>query len=144
MGLQEEIRQVFSALPVECSEKKGVFTIECILAERKSFLSKKKLVYILKYRIDENEREFRFTEMLKESGSGLLGGDLDSSAGFGFKKTTYRTGSGPREETIEEQSVLFGKRYKYAFDFKAVRAAVEQKVREAGFSAAYRITPIGL
>jgi hypothetical protein len=143
-ALREEIEQVFSALPVEFSEKKGVFTVEYVVAERKSFLSKKKLVYIAKYRIDEHKREVRFTEMLKESGSGLSGGDIDSSAGFSFKKTTYRTGSGPREGTIEEQSNLFGKKYNYAFHFKTVRTAMEQKVREAGFAFRYLITPIGL
>ncbi|MHB1324864.1 MAG: hypothetical protein ACYC0L_01460 [Thermoleophilia bacterium] len=34
--------------------------------------------------------------------------DGDMSPGFGFKKETYKTGAGPREGTIEEQSTLFG------------------------------------
>jgi hypothetical protein len=144
MVLRDEIKQVFSALPVEFSENKGIFTVEYVVAERKSFLSRKKLVYIAKYRIDEEKKKFRFTEMLKESGSGLSGGDIDSSFGFGFKKTTYRTGSGPREGTIEEQSNLFGKKYNYVFDFKTVHSAVKNKVREAGFDFTYLITPIGL
>ncbi|MHB8159666.1 MAG: hypothetical protein ACYDGS_04125 [Thermoleophilia bacterium] len=56
-------------------------------------------------------RTIRFSEMLKESGSGVSGGggfDGDMSPGFGFKKETYKTGAGPREGTIEEQSTLFG------------------------------------
>jgi hypothetical protein len=42
------------------------------------------------------EKEVRFTEMLKESGSGLSSGgfDHDSPSGFGFKKGTYKTGMG--------------------------------------------------
>ena len=145
MVLQDEIKRVFSALPAEFSEKKGLFTVEYLVAERKSFLSKKKLLYIAKYRIDEDKREVRFTEMLKESGSGLSGGgDFDSSPGFGFKKETYKTGGGAREGAIEEQSSLFGKQYSYSFDFKALRAAIEKKAQEAGFTFKYQITSIGL
>lgn len=145
MGLQEEIKQVFAAFPAEFSEKKGLFTAEYVVAERKSLLSKKKLVYIAKYRIDEEKREVRFTEMLKESGFGFSGGgDLDSSPGFGFKKETYKTGGGAREGTIEEQSNLFGKQYSYTFDFKATRSAIEKKTQEAGFVFKYQITSIGL
>ena len=144
MALQEEIKRVFSALPAEFSEKKGLFTVEYVVAERKSFLSKKKLVYIAKYRIDEDKREVRFTEMLKESGSGLSGGGDFDSPGFGFKKETYKTGGGAREGVIEEQSTLFGKQYSYTFDFKTIRAAIEKKAQEAGFAFKYQITSIGL
>ena len=106
---------------------------------------KKKLVYIAKYRIDEAKREVRFTEMLKESGSGLSGGDdFGSSPGFGFKKETYNTWGGAREGVIEEQSSLFGKKYSYTFDFKAIRAAMENKAMEAGFAFKYQITSLGL
>lgn len=145
MGLQEEIRQVFAAFPAEFSEKNGLFTAEYVVAERRSFLSKKKLVYIAKYRIDENKREVRFTEMLKESGYGFSGGgDFDSSPGFGFKKETYKTGGGAREGSIEEQSNLFGKQYRYTFNFKAIRGTIEKKTQEAGFAFKYQITSIGL
>jgi len=145
MGLQEEIKQVFTALRGEVSEKKGLFNVEYVIAERKTFLSKKNLVYIAKYRIDEGKREVRFTEMLKESGSGLSsGGDFDSSPGFGFKTESYKTWGGAREGAIEEQSNLFGKKYNYTFDFKAIRGAIEKKVQEAGFVFKYQITSIGL
>lgn len=145
MGLQDAIKQVFAAYPAEFSEKKGAVTVEYVVAERKSFLSKKKLVYIAKYRIDEVKQEVRFTEMLKESGFGLTGSDdFGSSPGFGFKKETYNTLSGAREGVIEEQSNLFGKTYNYRFDFKAIREAVEKKALEAGFAFKYQITSIGL
>lgn len=146
MALQEDIKQVFSAFPAEFSEKKGVATVEYVVAERKSFLSKKKVTYIAKYRIDQDKKEVRFTEMLKESGSGLSSGgfDDDSPSGFGFKKETYKTGMGGREGTIEEQSNLLGAKYSYKFDFKAIRGAIEKKVRDAGFTFTYQITPIGL
>jgi hypothetical protein len=119
--------------------------MEYVIAERTSFLSKKKLVYVAKYRIDGNNREVRFTEMLRESGSGLSGsGDFNSSPGFGFRKETYKTGGGPREGTIEEQSSLFGAKYNYTFNFKAIRVAVEKKARQAGFAFRYQITSLGL
>ena len=145
MTLQDEIKQVFAAFPAEISEKKGVFSVEYVVAERKAFLSKKKLIYISKYRIDEENREVRFTEMLKESGFGFSGGgDFDSSPGFGFKKETYKTGGGAREGTIEEQSNLFGKQYNYTFDFKKIREALEKKTVEAGYNFKYQITSFGL
>lgn len=146
MALQEEIKEVFSAFPAEFSEKKGVVTAEYVVAERKAFLSKKKVTYIAKYRIVEDAKEVRFTEMLKESGSGLSSGGFgdDSPSGFGFKKGTYRTGLGGREGTIEEQSNLFGSKYSYKFDFKAIRAAIQKKAEDAGYAFKYQITPIGL
>jgi hypothetical protein len=145
MALQEEIKGVFSAFPAEFSEKKGVTTAEYVVAERKAFLSKKKVTYIAKYRIVEESREVRFTEMLKESGSGLSSGGLDDGpSGFGFKKETYKTGMGGREGTIEEQSNLLGSKYSYKFDFKTIREAVRKKVEDAGYTFKYQITPIGL
>lgn len=146
MALQEEIKQVFSTVPAQFSEKKGVTTVEYVVAERKSFLSKKKLTYIAKWRVVEDSKEVRFTEMLKESGSGLSSGGFgdDSSSGFGFKKGTYKTGMGGREGSIEEQSNLLGSKYSYTFDFKATRAAVQKKVEDAGYAFKYQITPIGL
>lgn len=132
MGLQEEIGKVFTAISAEMTESRGLYTAEYVVAERKSFLSKKKLLYVAKYRVDEEKREVRFTEMLKETGSGISAGDTET--GFGFKKETYKTGGGGREGMIEEQASLFGKKYSYAFDYKAIRGAVEKKAREAGLA----------
>jgi hypothetical protein len=145
MSIRESIKEVFYPYRPELSEKKGVMTVELVVAERKSFLSKKKLTYIAKYRIDENNKEVRFTEMLKESGSGVSGGgDFDDGPGFGFKKETYSTGKGGREGSIQEQSDLFGRKYSYTFDFGKIRSAVEKRVVEGGYTFRYQITPVGL
>lgn len=144
MALPEDIKNFLAGLPAKVEEKNGLITATCLIAERKSFLSKKSLSYIAKLRIDQAKQEVRFTEMLKEGGWGVSGGDLDSSPGFGFKAETYKTGSGPREGTIQEQSVLFGQKYSYTFDFNTIRGALEQKARAAGFNFKYQITPIGL
>lgn len=143
INLFEEIRRIFLTFQADLKEKKDLITASIVIAERKSLLSKKKLSYIAKFRIDQGNREVRFTEMLKESGWGLSS-DMDGSPGFGFKVETYKTGIGPREGSIEEQSNLFGKKYSYAFDFKTIRTAIQKKAQEAGFNFRYQITPIGL
>jgi hypothetical protein len=144
MDLIQQISQVFTDHAATLEVKNGLFTAAIVIAERKAFLSKKKLTFIAKFRIDPTQKAIRYTEMLKESGWGLSSGDIDSSAGFGFKTETYKTGMGPREGSIEEQSTLFGKKYSYSFDFKTIRAAVEQKAQAAGFTFKYQITSIGL
>ena len=121
--------------------------MKAVIAERKAFLSKKKLEYIAKFRIDDDTKTIRFSEMLKESGSGISsGGGIDSgmSPGFGFKKETYKTGAGPREGTIEEQSNLFGQQYDYRFDFKEIRGSIEKIAAANGYALEYKITPVGL
>ncbi|MBN1152712.1 MAG: ribonucleoside-triphosphate reductase [Dehalococcoidia bacterium] len=144
MTLRDELVACAGTIPAELKEKKGVYSLEFTVAERKAFLSKKKLTYSAKFRVDDERQELRFTEMLKEASSGMSSGDSDMSPGFGFKKESYKTGAGPREGSIEEQSVLFGKDYTYSFDFKKVRGCVEQAAARAGYSFKYQITPIGL
>jgi len=85
--------------------------------------------------------------MLKESGSGFsTGGGLDDgiSTGFGFKKEVYKTGTGGREGTIEEQSRLFGKDYSYKFEFKGIRKKIEELAQSSGYTFKYQITSIGI
>ena len=82
--------------------------------------------------------------MLKESGSGVSSGGDDISPGFGFKAETYKTGAGPREGTITEQSQYFGKQYSYSYDFSAIRTWVEQAATAAGYTFNYTVTSAGL
>ena len=118
------------------SEEKGFYVLEKVIAERKAFLTHKKLIYRAKFRINEEEKELLFTEFLKESGFGLTSGAGDDglSPGFGFKKESYKTGMGPREGSIEEQANLLGKRYNYSFDFGAFRKSLEEIARVEGYS----------
>ncbi|MDD5509231.1 MAG: hypothetical protein PHI12_00210 [Dehalococcoidales bacterium] len=142
--LVDEISRIASEIPAELKEKKGVFSLEFIIAERKVMFSKKKLTYSAKFRIDEGKKELRFTEMLKESGAGFSSGDSDIGPGFGFKAETYKTGGGPREGNIKEQSELFGKQYNYNYDFSKIRTAVEREADRAGYAFKYHLTSIGL
>ena len=146
MSITDELKNIVSGIPAKISEKKGVYEFEVPLAERKAFLSKQKLIYSAKFRVDEGNKEVRFTEMLKESGAGMSSGGMDSgmSPGFGFKKQSYNTMSGAREGTIEEQSNLFGKKYEYKFDFAAIRKKFESKAKENGYKFTYKVTSAGL
>ena len=142
--LLEDIKSMLAAILARLEEKKGLYSFEFTVAERKAFLSTKKLTYRAAFRIDEARKELRFSEMLKESGSGISSGDGGLSPGFGFKVETYKTGAGPREGGIAEQSALFGKQYTYSFDYSKIRKDIEAAAVEAGYSFKYQITAAGL
>lgn len=148
MTLIEDLKKIIADIPAEIQEKNGLYSFEFLVAERKVFFSKKKLTYSAKFRINEESKEVKFTEMLKESGFGLSSGgesfDGEMSAGFGFKTESYNTLSGTREGTIEEQSDLFGKKYEYKFNFGSIRKKFEEKAQENNYNFSYQITSIGL
>jgi hypothetical protein len=137
MGIIDEINNYVHQINATLKEKKGLFTLSCVVAQRKVFLSKKTLEYIAQFRINEQTREFKFTEMLKESGSGIDGGS-------GFKVETYNTFKKPRDGTIHEQSELFGKSYTYEFDFRNIRNKIEEIAQKFGYKFEYQITAKGL
>ena len=144
-NIVDEIKKSLENRNGKWNEKKGVWDFSTTIAERKAFLSKKKLTYSLKIRIDDGAKVVRFSEMLIEAGSGLSsGGDFDSgmSTGFGFKTESYNTLSGARQGTIEEQSNRFGKDYSYQFDFKEIRLKVKDVVEKAGYKFEYQILPV--
>lgn len=132
----------------DLQEKKGLWELTKQIAERKVFLSKKKLNYTAKFRIDNEAKTIVFSEYLAEKSSGLSTGgggfDADMSPGFGFKANTYKTGTGGLEGSIKEQSVLFGKDFTYDFDYQEVRKNIEAIATEAGYTFNYKILPIGL
>lgn len=140
----EDIRAFAEGIPAPLTEKRGVYSLEFVVAERKTFLAKKKLTYSARFRVDDAAREVRFTEMLRESGSGASSGLDDSGPGFGFKKETYKTQAGPRQGSLEEQSKLFGSQYGYTFDISKVRSLVEAAARDAGYAFTYQVTSRGL
>jgi hypothetical protein len=148
MNFLEEVQKIATGMSAELKEKKGIYSLEAVVAERKAFLSKKKLTYRAKFRIDDANKEVRFTEVLIEGGFGLSssgdGMDMGMSPGFGFKKETFNTMSGARQGGIEEQSSLFGKKYEYKFDFKKIRTEIEAKAKEEGYKFTYKITGFGL
>lgn len=144
--LLEDIKKILAEFPGEVKEKDGLYSFEFVVAERKAFLTRKKLTYKTKFRVDDNSKEVKFTEMLKESGWGISsgGGMDDMSPGFGFKKEVYKSGMSGREGTIEEQSNLFGKKYEYKVDYAKIRKAIKAKAEEAEYKFDYSITGVGL
>lgn len=143
MALSDDIREMANSIGAELKEKKGVFTLTLVVAERKALLSRKKLEYVAKFRVDDAARRLRFFEMLKETGSGLSAGSSDDmSPGFGFKAGTYGTGAGPREGSIVEQSNLFGRQYTYSFDWGTMRTWFEQAAQAYGYGFDYSLTGV--
>ncbi len=127
-----------ASISAALTEKEETYTLTLVVAERKAFLSKKKLEYIARFRINDSERVLTFTEMLKETGSGVSGDDI--SPGFGFKAETYKTGFGPRDGSITEQSTYFGKHYSYSFDWSTIRNWMEQAAHTSGYTFSYSIS----
>ncbi len=134
MSLSDDLTAASAALPVRLSAKKdGSLKGEAVLAERKAFLSKKKLTYKCKARVDDATRTVRFWEMLLEKGSGISSGGDDFGPGGGFSAGTYKTGGKELSGSIETASSLFGKDYSYQWDYAAVRTALQQVAAAAGY-----------
>ena len=138
--LLQTIKHLAEDQGLSWGEDKDIYVMEKVVAERKAFLSRKKLTYRAELRIIDDAKEVYFTELLKESGFGLSSGDDDSSPGIGFIKESYKTGFGGREGSIEEQSRLFGKNYSYTFDFAAFRNLIEAAVRDAGYTFIWKFS----
>jgi hypothetical protein len=143
--MKEVVEKIAKDLDGKVSEKKGIISVEATIAERKAFLSRKKLTYSFKVKIDDKKKEVKFSEMLKEAGSGFSSGggfDSEMSTGFGFKKESYNTMSGAREGTIEESSKLFGKDFEYKFDYAKVRKEIEAAAKDKGYKFDYQVLPL--
>ena len=146
MSVADEIRSYLSdEIRAEVSAKSQGGEAKLLIAEQKSFLSKKKVEYSAKFKVDDGEKTVRFFEMLKESGAGMSGGDsLDVGGGWSVKKETYKTGFGGREGSLEEQGSLLGKKYAFAFDYGKIRTAVQAIAERSGYRFDYQVTPKGL
>ncbi len=139
MALVDQIKEYASTIPADFKEKKGSCDLSFVVAERKAFMTKEKLTYQAKFRVDEKEKTVRFTEMLKESSSGM------QNAGMSFKSESFKTGKGGQlESVIAQQADLFGKKYEYRFDFKTIRGKIEELTKAAGYDFQYQLTAKGL
>ena len=146
MALADEVRAYLAdQVGAAVSGKGQNGEAKLVLAQQKSFLSKKTVEYVAKFKVEEDDRVLRFFEMLKESGSGMSGGDAgDVGGGWGMTKETYKTGAGGRDGTIEQQGSLLGQKYGFAFDYGRVRAEVQALAEQAGYRFEYQVTPKGL
>jgi len=135
MSLEDKLIAATGGIVAPLERKKdGLLVLDTVIAERKAFMSKKKLEYKCKARVDEAGRTVRFWEMLVEKGSGLSSGGIDDmSPGFGFKKETYKTGGKELSGGIEEASRLFGKDFTYQWDYADVRNALRAAAESEGY-----------
>lgn len=141
MSLQDELITAGSWFPGPLQpQKDGSLAMETLVAERKAFLSKRKLTYKCRLRVDDVARSVTFWEMLVEKGSGVSGGD-DMAPGFGFKKETYSTKGKELSGSIEEASSLFGKDFDYNWDYTVVRNMVRGAAEAAGYSLNVVLNP---
>ncbi|HPD06961.1 MAG TPA: hypothetical protein PLC08_03680 [Candidatus Bipolaricaulis sp.] len=132
--LTQALHDLLRTVGGEVSERGGEIELTKVLAERRAFLSRRVLVYRARLRVDEGKCEVHLSESLTEAGSGLA-----ADGGAGFKAETYRTGRGPREGNLAEQSRLFGKVYATTFDHGAVRSAIEDLARQHGYTVCYHV-----
>lgn len=132
--LKEALVQALGELGGAVASRGDVLEFIKTVAERKAFLTRKRLVYRARIRVDEGKREIHLAESLMETGVGLA-----ADSGVGVRTETYRTGRGPRGGGIGEQSKLFGKVYAYTFDFAAVRGAIEHVAHDLGYAVRHHL-----
>ncbi len=142
MSLSDDLVAASAALPVRLAQQKdGSLAGEAVLAERKAFLSKRKLTYKCKARVDDGARMVRFWEMLLETGSGMSSGGGDFGPGVGFSASTYKTSGKERSGSIDEASSYFGKDFDYQWDYAAVRTALRSAAEAAGYGLETVLNP---
>jgi len=133
MPLKDKIFEESKRFNAQFQEgKDGSLSLEIVVAERRVLFSRKRLIYKCRVDINETEKIVKFHEILKETSCGLSCGE-DMGPGFGFKKEVYKTGVGGREGTLEELSILFGKKYKYSFNYSSIKDIVGQVAQKEGY-----------
>lgn len=135
MPLKEQLIELGKALPGAFQEQKdGTLALEYVVAEKKGLLSRKKVTYRCRVRVDDAAKSVRMFEVLKESGFGLSSGSDEMGPGFGVRKESYKVSGKEREGVIDEQARLLGQQYKCQFDFAKVRDGVKQAAAGAGYA----------
>jgi hypothetical protein len=134
MSLTDDLAAASAALPVRLSpQKDGSLIGEAVLAERRAFISGKKLTYRCKARVDEASRTVRFWEMLVEMRWGAAGGPDGAGSGASLSAGVPATGGKERPRSIAEVARCFGKDYSYRWDYSAVRASLQRIAVAAGY-----------
>lgn len=78
--LTKALAELLTGLGGEVRERGGTVEFTRILAERRVFLSRKKLVYRARLRVDDGARAVHLSESLSETGSGLAPDSFDHGA----------------------------------------------------------------
>lgn len=133
---QEYIRIARTASAEFVTQGDGTMTLEAVVAERKSILSRRKLTYACRIRMDDRMKAVRFFERLTEVGFGLsAGGTGDSmSSGLSIKREVSAVSSRERRGTIQEWSRLWGSEYAYTFEPGRFRDMLRRAATDAGYA----------
>ncbi|MFA5025511.1 MAG: hypothetical protein WC503_03340 [Candidatus Shapirobacteria bacterium] len=131
----KEIIQALANYKGEWKQNGEVWEFVSTVAERRVFISTKKLIYSAKIKVDEVSRIINFSEMLVENSVGI-------DAGLSIKTETYNTLNGSLQGTIEEQSSLFGKKYQYKFNYQEIRNLIEDLSKSLGYKFEYQVFPL--
>jgi len=75
----DELKKLVLDLPAGINEKKGIYSFEVLVAERKAFLSRKRLVYAARFQVNEGHKVVVFPICLKNQGQGYHPGDLTAT-----------------------------------------------------------------
>lgn len=142
--LLEEIKKYLSTFGGELTEKSGLFVFNFTLGERKTVLNQDKVSYTAKFRILENKKLLKFTEIIKKSSSGFGASTDDFAPGAGFKKENYQASADGREGTLSEKSDFFGKKLDVELDYKKIRGQVKALAEKDGYKFKYIIFPWGV
>jgi hypothetical protein len=137
MDLRQKYAELARTISAELvTQGNGTISLKAVVAERHSVLSRKRLVYVCRMRVDERTNVVRFFEMLKEVEFGLSAGGADGgmSPGLGFKREASALSGKERRGTIEEWSRLLGSDYTYRFDPGEFRDMLRQAAAGAGYS----------
>ena len=107
MDIEARVGEIASGLGASLEKgRKGVWTLEWLVAERKALLFRKKVIYIAKFRLDAEAGELIFSEMLKETGAGAGEG---SGPGVSFSKGTYKSGKGGARRPVRGAGLPAGR-----------------------------------
>lgn len=142
--LLEEIKKYLDSFDGSLvEEKSGLWVFSYKVASRDTAINKTSVSFMAKFRILDDQKLVRYTEIIKEVSSGLgVGGDLPM--GVGTKSETYRVGAEGREGTVTERSTLAGKSLEYKLDYKAVRQSIKDIAEKNGYKYKYKILPFGI
>lgn len=147
MELESVIRERVRELAGELvPQRDGSLKLEQVIAERRRFLSRKKVTYVCRLRVDPEARAVRFYEALKESGFGLSGGggDDDLGPGLGYCKESYACSGKCRAGTVAERLRGLGGGFTFRFDLGALHEALRACTASAGFSLITCLTEKGV
>ncbi len=133
MSIEEELRGIAAEFGLDSKEEKGVVALSRPAAEKKGFLSKRKVTYRALYKIDPEKKELHFTEFLVESGSGAGGTGSESWS-------TGRDKEGPEGRVGKRMSAL-AKKYQIHFPAVEVGVRFRQAAEAGGYAFTYQKTP---